>query len=222
MAAILGRFIARAPATEIAPFQDAFFLKQPDRPIHRRDRNFWVEPHRASVKLFHVRMIARFGEDARDDPALPCQSQAPFDAQTLDARFHRTPCKQPFFRPVGPGSTSRPTKAEQRALGPVRGRMRLRSRSGAALSNIDMGTGVGTGVVVRPNAGHAPVRRMRLSVLMVSRPCRYWPWCPDRSPWRARSVLRRSSAPPSGNSRPGPNAPDTGPGSCRRRFSDAA
>ena len=49
----------------------------------------------AAVKFLHVGMIGGLGQDPGDDTTLPGHLEASFDAQALDARFHRIPCDQP-------------------------------------------------------------------------------------------------------------------------------
>ena len=95
----LRRLIPRPPATEVAPLQNALLFEQPHRPVYRRDRDMLIERRRSPVQFLNIRMVIRIGQDPRNNPALAGHLQAPFDAKTLDPRFHAFPAVIPSTRP---------------------------------------------------------------------------------------------------------------------------
>ena len=146
---------------------------------------------------------AGLGQDAGDDATLPGHLEAPFDAQALDARFHRIPCDQPSRR----SPAASPPKAQpggQWPSGAVRvgtasAGMQRRSRSGSDLSN---------SARRRPGSAGLPAANRRGA------------WCRARSSWPATSDAWRSSAPPSDSRAPDPSARDIAPASCCTRSSE--
>jgi hypothetical protein len=67
----LGRcLIPRATIAEIMPVQYASLFKQADGPIYRGNRDFGINRRRTAVKLLHIGVVGRIGNDARDDPPL--------------------------------------------------------------------------------------------------------------------------------------------------------
>ena len=104
--AMLGRLVAGAAAAEVAALEDALLLQQAHRAVDRGDRDPRVECAGAAIQFLDVRMIGCLGQHPCDDPTLPGHLEASFDAQALDAQFHRIPSDQPS--PAGsPGASPR-------------------------------------------------------------------------------------------------------------------
>ncbi len=91
------RFITRSAATKVATFKDAVLLEEADGAVDRGDGDMLIECRGTAIKLLNVRMVARLGQDTRDNPALSSHLQAPFDAEALDARYHSVPCRRPTY-----------------------------------------------------------------------------------------------------------------------------
>ena len=140
--AVFGRFVARAAAAEVAPFEDALLLQQTHRPVDGGDGDAGIERRGPAIQLLHVGMVGSLGQDAGDDATLPGHLEASFDAQALDAQFHRIPCDQPSrlvghpgqppeMRNRGVSGPPEPSRSGQWSAG-----MQRRSRSGSDLSNV--------------------------------------------------------------------------------------
>ncbi len=88
MPAVLGRFVARAAAAEIAAFENAPLLEQAHGAIDRGDGDARVQGGGAAVELLDIGVVGGVREHAGDDPALAGHLQALGHAEALDARFH--------------------------------------------------------------------------------------------------------------------------------------
>ena len=79
--------IAGAAIAEIMPVQYASFFKQANSPIYGGNRYFGINGRRTAVKLLHIRMVGRIGNDACDDPPLIGYAQAALVAERFNVNF---------------------------------------------------------------------------------------------------------------------------------------
>jgi hypothetical protein len=80
----VGLFVPGAAVAEIVPGDDARFFEQPHRPVDRGNADFRIDRRRTPEDLLDIRMIARVGQDARNDPALAGHFQALIDTELFD------------------------------------------------------------------------------------------------------------------------------------------
>ena len=85
------RLVAGATAAEIASLEDALLLQQAHRAVDSGDRDAGVQRAGTAVEFLDIGVIGGLGQDTGNDATLPRHLEASFDAQALDARFHRIP-----------------------------------------------------------------------------------------------------------------------------------
>ena len=93
MVIVTGFFIAGPAIPEIMTLDNAGFLEQANRPVHRRQRNPVILGRGAPVQFLGIRVIFGIRQNARNDAALIGHAEAFFNADFLDpVRHEHSPC----------------------------------------------------------------------------------------------------------------------------------
>jgi len=80
--------VARTAIAKIVPRQDIGLLEQPHGAIDGGDADVRVDRGGSPIDLLDIRVVDRFGQDARDDPALLGHLEALVEAELLQPRDH--------------------------------------------------------------------------------------------------------------------------------------
>src|SRR5690606_15012717 len=88
-------FIAGAPVTKLMALQDAGFLEELHSTIDRGDRDARIDRDCTLIKLFYIRVIRRFREDAGDHAPLLRHLQTTLDAESFNPTAHNSILPKP-------------------------------------------------------------------------------------------------------------------------------
>ena len=81
---VAGLLVARAAIAEVVALDDAGLFEQPHGAIDGGDRDVRIDGVGAAIELFHIGMVDRGRQHARDDAALVGHAHVLLDAEFFD------------------------------------------------------------------------------------------------------------------------------------------